>query len=199
MSALAVRRLEEEDLRTRVDWFNDPSVYNQMSLNVPMSLSDTRRWFAQNALSESRRDFSFLSREGRDAGELVAMGGLTGIQLQSRQAEFYILARPGLTGRGIGGAAVRWLCNYGFLRLGLERIYGFTVEHSEDARRLYDRIGFAREGIMRRHIWHQGRLIDRHIHGLLRSEWERLAWRVDVAALADASLDKVGPKERTEP
>jgi RimJ/RimL family protein N-acetyltransferase len=184
MTAMVVRRLEERDLDARVRWFNDPSVYGQMSLKVPLSLADTRRWFAQNALNDQRRDFVILAAGDPD-GEPVAMGGLTGIVADARHAELYSVVRPGCTGRGTGGFVVRWLCNYGFLQLGLQRIYLHTLSNNDRARRLYERIGFAPEGVLRRHVWHNGRIVDRHVHGLLREEWEAQPWSTDATGLED--------------
>lgn len=175
---LKVRRLEAVDLPVRVQWFNHPSVYTQMPLNVPMSLNDTQAWFARNALNERRRDFTFVNKaqyEGESAA--VAMGGLVDIDTFNRRAELYLLVDPALTGRGIGRNALHWLCNYGFLELGLARIYLYTVDRNERARKFYEQSGFKLEGILRKHLFHAGSWCDRYIHGLLREEWETLSWR----------------------
>jgi RimJ/RimL family protein N-acetyltransferase len=101
------------------------------------------------------------------------MGGLTDIHPRHQRAELYIFVRPGLTGRGIGSRATAWLCEYGFSELNLQRIYLHTTELNEGARRLYARLGFKEEGTLRAHAFHRGRFIDRHVQGLLRSEWRK--------------------------
>ena len=54
------------------------------------------------------------------------------------------------------------------------RIYLYTLAANEGARRLYKRCGFAHEGVLRKHAYHNGEFVDRHVQGLLRKEWEDL-------------------------
>jgi len=146
-----------------------------MTVTVPLSLEETKRWYVGTLLNTSRHDLAF-SLEDSGSLRVVAMGGVTDISLTHRHAEIYILVDPCLTGKGIGGKAVQWLCTWAFVSLGLKRVYLHTTGQNEPARRLYDRLGFVREGILRSHLWHQGRHVDRHVQGLLREEWARQTW-----------------------
>lgn len=175
MPDLDVRRLTADDLPARVRWFNTDAVHTQMPVDTPYSLSETEQWFARTLGDSRRRDFVFVARLGdASAAAPVAMGGLVDIDHRHRRAELYIVVDPGLHRMGVGTGSVKWLCRYGFMHLGLERIYLYTLAANEGARRLYERLGFVREGILRRHQFHNGALTDRHIHGLLRSDWELL-------------------------
>jgi diamine N-acetyltransferase len=180
MDEIATRRLEFRDLQQRVAWFNDPSVSSQMMLRTPLSLADTEQWFHRTVLNTQRIDFAFTQHRSREVSsgdaaddEVVAMGGLTNISPEHRHAELYIVTRPGFTGRGIGEQALRSICRHGFVELGLNRIYLYTMGTNQRARRLYERLGFVHEGVLRRHAFHGGRFVDRHIQGILREEYER--------------------------
>lgn len=173
---LRVRRIEADDLTLRVKWFNTPMIHEQMPLNVPMSLAETQQWFARTLLNERRQDVVFLDENPEGKSRIVAMGGLVDIDRTHRRAELYLVVDPDLTGRGIGRVALEWLCNQGFSRLGLERIYLFTLASNSRARKFYERAGFVPEGILRKHLLHRGELVDRHVHGMLRSEWQELPW-----------------------
>lgn len=188
MSSLCVRRLAEDDLPTRVAWFNTPSVYGQMAVDVPLSLAATRAWFARAAVAPGRYDMTFIDADGA----VVAMGGLTDLDRRHGRAELYVVADPAGTGRGVGTAAVRWLCDFGFGFHRLNRIYLYTMPHNEGARRLYERLGFVAEGVLRAHGLHQGSFVDRHVHGLLRDEWARLPWS-DTSALRLEGLETGRP------
>ena len=170
---ISVRRLEQGDLATRVAWLNSPAIYTQMVVDLPISLAATQQWFARTLLDDRRRDFAFLA----PAGDLVAMGGLTDIEPAHGRAELYILVDPERQGQGFGTPAVRWLCTFGFIQLNLSRIYLFTMAANEGARRFYERLGFVHEGVLRRHTRQNGVLVDRHVQGLLREEWEAASWR----------------------
>ena len=164
MSEFVVRRLELQDLEARVEWFNSPSVYRYMSIEVPMSLADTELWFANSRQNPQRRDFVVLLRDDGQESP-VAMCGLTSIDSRSRNAELYIMADPERQGRGYGTIAVTWLCNYGFCELGLYRIYLTVLAHNARARRLYERLGFALEGTLRHHVYCGGAYCDRLLFG----------------------------------
>lgn len=176
---LRVRRLEAVDLPTRVQWLGNPSIYTQMTIDVPISLDDTRAWFSRNSLNERRKDFTFLKvGDCQDEPLIVAMGGLVDVDSFHRRAELYIMVDPALTGKGIGRRVLHWLCNYGFIQLNLVRIYLYTTEANVRARRFYEHNGFRHEGILRKHLFHNGRWCDRYIQSLLREEWETQPWRV---------------------
>ena len=75
-------------------------------------------------------------------------------------------------GAGWGTDAQRVLLEFGFNTLRLERIY-LTVD-SENARaiRSYEKVGFKKEGVMRRSWQFKGRLADSVLMAILRDEWE---------------------------
>ena len=139
-------------------------------------MAETKKWFANTLLNISRRDFAF-DIIVNDTVMICAMGGLTDINLQHKHAELYIVVDPKQTGKGIGQKAIQWLCNYGFMEFGLNRIYLFTLENNIGARRLYEKLGFSHEGVLREHIFQHGRMIDRHVQALLKREWKKLSWR----------------------
>jgi RimJ/RimL family protein N-acetyltransferase len=172
MNTILARRLEASDLPLRHQWLNDPSIHGQMLVSPPVGLAETQQWFSKTLLNESRRDFVF-TLDGAAPAEAVAMGGLTDIHPRHRRAELYIFVRPGMTGRGIGSRATVWLCEYGYSELDLNRIYLHTTDLNDAARRLYARLGFKDEGTLRGHAFHRGRFIDRHVQGVLRSEWRK--------------------------
>lgn len=177
MTVIHVRKLEKRDLPTRVKWFNALPVYTQMPLEIPISLADTEEWFMRNRLNDHRRDFSFVIEQG-EAEVIVAMGGLVDINHYHRRAELYMVVNPELFGKGIGGQATRWLCNFGFVVLDLRRIYLFTLYGNERARRMYESIGFLQEGVLRQHHFHNGAYHDRCIYGLLKSDWQKQPWSI---------------------
>lgn len=175
---MIARKLEHDDLDTRVEWFNNPLVYRQMVIDVPLSLASTQQWFSKAALDPSRRDFTFFEEnEGHDE-KLVALGGLTDIDHRQRNAELYIVVDPSKTGQGIGSRCVQWLCNYGFIQQCLEKVYLYTFDENIGARKVYSRCGFQEEGVLRKHILYQGRFVDRHIQSILKEDWLQQPWAV---------------------
>jgi diamine N-acetyltransferase len=173
MKKIHIRRLESCDLSLRVEWFNTPSIYNQMVIDVPVSLSNTQQWFSKTLLNFHRLDVVFENEQK----EIIAMGGLTDINNKHHHAELYIVVHPNLTGQGIGKEAIYWLCNWGFNTLQLNKIYLHTLSTNIKAFQLYERIGFQQEGVLRDHVFCNGKYINHNILSILKSEWENYSWR----------------------
>jgi len=167
------RKFNFEDIETRVSWINNPSIYLTMYFDVPISIESTLEWYKRIKVDNFRIDFSFIS----ETGELLAMGGFTGIDYKNKNAEFYIMVNPDLQGKGIGKSVSLWMCNYGFSILHLNKIYLYTDDNNIFAYKIYEKAGFTLEGVMRKHKYKNGTFQDRRFYGLLHSEWEKLLWK----------------------
>lgn len=179
MDILQARRLEEGDLEYRVEWYNNSTIYNQVYLDIPFSLSGTKEWFRKNLNNPGRVDFSF-DFHGKDKGSrLVAMGGLVNIDLKHNKAERYFLLDPSFHKKGLGFKALNWICNYGFLILNLNRIYGVSIEGNEAILKMNEKEGWVSEGTLRKNIYYNGKYLDQHVKSILKCEWEKQSWKVD--------------------
>lgn len=167
---MKIRRLSEEDLKCRVDWMNNPRVYKNMHFTPPILLEKTIEWYRKNLFNDKRQDLVFED----DNGQMLAMGGLTGIDYSVRKAEFYIFVNPELLGRGIGTEATKLLCKYGFDVLHLHKIYLFANASNIGASKTYAKVGFKLEGIHRDEMICNEIYEDRLYYGLLASEFEKI-------------------------
>lgn len=163
---MKIRRLEEKDLETRVEWMNSPAIYQSMHYDVPVTLGKTVDWYNDIKRNTSRCDVVF-----EEDGNIVAFGGLTGIDKKVFKAELYVFVNPHYLRGGIGSKATKLLCDYGFENLGLCKIYLETNEDNIAARRVYERCGFKLEGVHREEYkTTDGRLLSRMYYGLLKRE-----------------------------
>ena len=163
---MIVRCLHERDLSTRVEWMNNPKVYGSMHYEVPILLENTIKWYEKNIGNRGRADVVF-----EENGEILAMGGLTGIDSDVNKAELYIFVNPNLQRGGIGTMATKLLCKYGFEQLGLNKIYLETNEDNWAARRVYEKCGFQLEGTHRAEYKDcAGNWLCRMYYGMLKGE-----------------------------
>lgn len=158
---MIIRELEERDLKTRVDWMNDERVNATLNIRLPVSLESTHCWFRRIKEDCTRVDFAFE----RD-GKVVAMGGFTNIVSDVGKAELYIFVNPNEQGKGVGTEAVKLMCQYGFDKIKLNKIYLYTNADNLPARRLYEKLSFALEGYMPREVINNGKIKDRCYYGL---------------------------------
>lgn len=163
---MIIRKLVKEDLTTRVEWMNNPKVYQSMHFEVPVSLDNTIKWFERNQENLNRADVVFEEGES-----IVAFGGLTGINREIDKAELYIFVNPVNQKTGVGTKATKLLCAFGFEELRLNKIYLETNEDNLAARRVYEKCGFKLEGMLREEYkTTDGRLLSRVYYGLLKGE-----------------------------
>jgi RimJ/RimL family protein N-acetyltransferase len=172
MRTLIIRRLDQADLKNRTQWFNNPVVYQQMPIDIPVSLGSTLDWYNGIVANHDRKDFCFEVMEDDKQPFTGAMGGLVAIDQRHSRAELYIVVNPNRLREGIGKVSVQWLCTYGFVFLGLRKIYLYTLATNDAAQSFYENLGFVCEGVLRQHHYHLGKFVDRYIYGLLYEDWE---------------------------
>ncbi|MGW3660284.1 GNAT family N-acetyltransferase [Streptomyces sp. NPDC005151] len=82
-----------------------------------------------------------------------------------------VIGEKDLWGRGYGHLAVVQAVDHAFDVLDLDRITVEVFADNTRSVRLFERVGFVREGVMRENIQRDGQRVDELIFGLLRHEW----------------------------
>lgn len=189
MDLVGVRLIESGDLGERVRWFNHPRIYQNMPLDTPVSLAGTRAWHSRIVLDSTRKDFVFARLDQEDTeSELVVMGGLVSIDYRHQRCELYVAVNPFMIGQGFGRRAVQWMCYYAFTRIGVRRVFLYTVADNERANQFYQRLGFVKEGVLREHQIHMGRVVDRCVFGLLKEEWAEHWDKEDITNVVEVGI-----------
>jgi len=169
---ITVHKFSEKDIPDRVNWINDIRINRHMHFDLPASIINTENWFKAISVSHSRIDLVFKDESGR----ALAMAGFADINLHHQHAEFYIFINPDEQGKGYGRLVTKWMMNYGFLKYGLNKIYLYTDTDNNGAMKLYEKLGFVKEGIQRKHRFKNGSFKDKAAFGMLRSEWLDMPW-----------------------
>jgi UDP-4-amino-4,6-dideoxy-N-acetyl-beta-L-altrosamine N-acetyltransferase len=164
--SVSLRPLAAQDAELVVAWRSRPDVHDQLFAVRPPTLESHRAWFESYARGSDRRELIILV-DGRPAGTVA----LAQIDLTHRRAEYGILiGEPWARGTGAAEAASRLLLAMAFGELDLERVFLLAFEDNQAALRLYERLGFRREGLLRSHVIKDGRPRDVVVMGLLRGE-----------------------------
>lgn len=160
-----LRAPSESDLPFLLRFANDQELRGWLRFWRPTTEAEELAWV--RAL-ETGDDIVWLI-EGD--GELRGSIGLHQVDRVSAHAELGLgILGAASRGRGYGTEACALALRHGFLDLGLHRVY-LHVFDDNPATRLYERLGFRREGTMRQHGWKRGAWRDQHVYGLLREEW----------------------------
>lgn len=167
-----LRLIEEEDMPQRAAWINDADIQSTLNYDVPTSVSKTKAWFQKIQMDGSRREFSiFTTADDR----YIGFCGIFNIQTPVMKGELHcVIGDHSFQHGGYGTEAYRLLTNYGFVELGLNRIYGYQLIHNAAAHRCVEKLGWKREGLLRQDIFSHGRLHDRYLVAITRDDWRAL-------------------------
>jgi RimJ/RimL family protein N-acetyltransferase len=166
-----LRAAEREDIPRFVAWLNDHRTSRTLGLRAPLSIPLEDLWFDRMVADQGKTGYHFVICRLED-DEPVGTIGLFELDLVNGSAGLGIsVGEPANRGRGYGGDAVRALLRFGFDSMRLERIWLDVIDFNPDARRLYERLGFVHEGILRHAMFREGRHHDMHRMAILADEW----------------------------
>ncbi|EWM11336.1 GNAT family N-acetyltransferase [Kutzneria sp. 744] len=134
----------------------------------PDDVEPMRQWYGSRAEHDDRLDLAAVDRAtGRYVGEVV----LNELDPNNNSCSFRIaLGAPGQN-RGLGTEATRLVLGYAFERVGLHRISLEVYSFNSRARRVYEKVGFRPEGVLRDALLWEGQRFDSHVMSILAHEW----------------------------
>lgn len=159
-----LRPVTPNDLPMLLAWRNHPSIRAFMLTRHEIAPAEHSAWFERSSADETRR-LLIVEDRAEPVGYVqfanVAAGGI---------ADWGFYARPEApkgTGQKLGSAAL----TYGFETLALHKVCGQALASNAASIALHERLGFAREGVLR----DQHRIEDTYYSlvcfGLLKREW----------------------------
>jgi len=77
-------------------------------------------------------------------------------------------------GKGYGSEAIDWTLDWAFKFAGFHRVTLETHGFNDRAQRLYERLGFVKEGVQREALWFDGRWYDVIVYGMLDYDWKMI-------------------------
>jgi len=168
---LRVRIPREEDAPALFREASDPQVTRWFSWGPYSSEAEARAYLARLAPQRARGEQLDLVVEHLDAGP-IGISGLSELARRDRRATIGSWLGRGWWGTGANQEAKALMCHLAFALLRLDRVGAYSNVEHERSQRALQRIGFQREGVLRRYHRHGGRALDVVIFGLLRADWE---------------------------
>lgn len=170
-TSIHLRALERADAATILPWVNDQQVTQHLLIHKPMNLAAEEAFI--DAANHSEHDAVFGICD-RASGHLVGVAGLHRIDAKNRQAMFGIfIGQAQHRGKGMGTETTSLVVRYAFDTLNLHRVWLHVYEDNKRAIRVYEKLGFVREGLLRQDSFRRGRYWNTVVMGLLHSEFTR--------------------------
>lgn len=165
-----LRLVEYDDAANLVAWRNDPEISRFFFNTYPLSLVGQKIWFEKLFLNETKKLFVICLRNG---DEPIGTIGLDAIDFKNQRAEYgnVLIGDKRYCGQGLAKEASITLLNYAFFELNMNRVYLYVTKENESAIRLYEKIGFVSEGIIREWHFSAGKFNDVVMMGCLRREY----------------------------
>jgi RimJ/RimL family protein N-acetyltransferase len=166
---VTLRPLETSDIESLYAWDGDIEVSVLGGWVRQQSRAAVARvWERRITEPAADMDWFGIEYEGKLAGYIQ----LALIDPVERRAMVGIaVGAKSLWGKGIGGGALRLLCDYAFTVRNLDRVYAEVFTFNTRSMRLFEGVGFQREGTLRQHEYHNGVRQDMHVYGILRDEF----------------------------
>jgi RimJ/RimL family protein N-acetyltransferase len=169
----------DEDLPAIREMLQDPDVLKLTgSAHGPDELprwddnaeARVRDWYGSRNAQADRLDLAVVDKaSGQCVGEVVLNDWDDG----NSSCGFRTLLGPKGRDRGLGTESVRMIVGYGFEQLGLHRIALEVYSFNPRARRVYEKVGFVTEGVLRDALrWADG-WVDATVMSILAPDWAR--------------------------
>ena len=164
-----IRVLEETDIPTTIKWVNDPEISDIMGIIPACSLHNQYEWFKKNDADKTRYVFAICNNSDN---QHIGNAGLSNIDYINRHCMFSIfICNPENKGKGAGREATELALEFAFNRLNMNRVYLKTSEKFIEAIKMYQKLGFIKEGVMRQHRYTNGKYEDKIMFSILKSEF----------------------------
>lgn len=164
----SLRPLRPEDARSLAQYGNNHNVWRNLRdrFPYPLTLTDTQQYI-DKTLRQSPVSVFAIEADGKAVGVI----GLTRGEGERRHcAELgYWLGEP-YWGRGIITSAVQAVTEYAIKELGLSRIESYVFSWNPASARILEKMGFEREGILRKSVIKDGVLLDRWLYAYLANQ-----------------------------
>ena len=162
--------INESDLDSLYEWQNAPWIRDlTMGFRFPVQTNSVKNWIREVEEQNSKSQVVYGIRL---SGKLVGAISLHRIeQFQRKSLLGIFIGDKSQRNLGIGFMSTCLILDFAFNGLDFRKVSLEVIAKNHDAIALYERIGFRIEGIRREEYFVDGKSLDTHLFGILRSEF----------------------------
>lgn len=167
MSRVFLDTIKKEDMPSLYKWFLNIeflSTYDYV-LPIPMSKEKVDKMISDYKEENNSIVFAIRTTEGN----IIGIAGYDDIIKYNMVATLFIgIGDEGYLGKGYGKETILELLNYGFNTLNLYRIQLNVISFNAPAIKLYEKVGFQKEGTMKEFVLRNGQRYDLYMYAKLK-------------------------------
>ncbi|MFO7610898.1 MAG: GNAT family protein [Clostridia bacterium] len=168
---LSLGPLRKDDLDVLASWYEDVDFlrFYDYHAAVPKTRGQLEKIY-ENAGNDGFLAFAVRKNEDGNMMGLVEIDGIS----NSNGFAWVSIGFGAKTerGRGFGFEAMSLAIEFAFSELNLDRLQLNVISYNTAGIRLYEKLGFVREGVYREAVLRDGVRHDLYLYGLLRREWK---------------------------
>ncbi len=138
------------------------------------SVEQQRNWIAARPASE--RNYLIVLKDQTPVG-MVSLVDIDMVARKAEPARFLIGDEDAVRGVPVAAEALLLLYRYAFDVLGLHRLYGTIAAPNQPMMKFHEYSGMRREGVLRDHLFLDGKFHDGMVYGLLEPEYRSVTTR----------------------
>ncbi|WP_170006428.1 GNAT family N-acetyltransferase [Bacillus fonticola] len=165
---ISLREYIKEDDTLLMSWINSARLTAQWAgtkLTYPLTKEQLDKYRGEAA----QRNFTAYDPQTSEAIGHISLGQLGPLQHSARIGKVFI--SPEHRGKGYATKMVHKACQIAFEEMNLHRVSLGVWDFNMSAIRVYEKIGFKREGLLRENMPFEGEMWSLVEMGLLRREW----------------------------
>ena len=161
-----LRIAEKEDLPLLAEWFNKPEVFGEYNPLHQMSKTEVEKIF------EGPHEEKMFIVEKKDGSKIGFITHFYVLHVAFRQLEIGYSLLPNERRKGYCSETVKIMVDYLFLSKDTGRIQAQTDPRNIASQKVLEKVGFKKEGTLRRSIFIRGEWRDAYVYSILREEWK---------------------------
>ena len=181
---IRLRPYRADDVEAMFALYSDPRVMRYWSFPAWVELAQARTYLNRALAGMDSGEIFPWAVADLESDRLIGALTLFSLHAEQLRAEVGYSLSPDFQGRGLAAEALRCGLSHAFDALGLVRVEADIDPRNEPSWRLLEKIGFAREGLLRKRWRVNGEICDTAFYGLLADEFIREADSVAIGASA---------------
>ena len=161
-----LRIMEKEDVPLFTEWVNKPEVFGEYNPLHQMSKTE-----AEKVFENPHEEKSFII-EKKDGSKIGFIAHFYVLHVAGRQLEIGYSLVPSERGKGYCTEATQLMVDYLFLSKDTMRIQAQTDPRNVASHKVLEKVGFKKEGTLRKSFFMRGEWRDAYIYSILREEWK---------------------------
>lgn len=171
MIRIKLRALTSSDIDKTFEWNNQEDISNLYSGHpFPVNIEMEKKWY--DKILTSNFPVTVFGIEHITDKKLIGISVLKDINMINRLAEFAIyIGDKEYRAKGLAKFATIETIRFAFHKLGLNRVFLKVLENNTAAIKLYESVGFKKEGVLRASVFKNNKFHNEFIYGLLKEDF----------------------------